>query len=292
MRKRMLYLALAALTVGCTTVEPGKVGIKVNLYGSEKGVSDYPLVTGVQFYNPFTTTVYEYPTFVQTTAWDLAENADSPGDESITFNSKEGLPINVDISLSYQVVAEKVPNFFVKFRNDKLHDFTHGFMRNTARDAFNEVGATYGVEDIYGPKKEELIVKVTKYIDGKVTDYGVQLVQFGFLGRPRLPKEVEGAITAKIQATQMAIARENELRTAEAEARKKVATSEGLAKSRVAEAEGEARANELLARSLSSTLLQWKQMENEKASIEKWNGALPAYMGGQQPVPFLSLDRK
>ena len=38
---------------GCTYVPPGFVGVKVNLYGNQRGVSDYPIVTGRVLYNPW-----------------------------------------------------------------------------------------------------------------------------------------------------------------------------------------------------------------------------------------------
>ncbi len=40
-------LAVVLLSAGgCTKVEPGFVGIKVKLYGRQRGVQDYPIVTG------------------------------------------------------------------------------------------------------------------------------------------------------------------------------------------------------------------------------------------------------
>ena len=50
---------------GYERVDAGYGGIKVNLYGDDKGVDDFTLVTGAVWYNPITTAVYEYPTFVQ-----------------------------------------------------------------------------------------------------------------------------------------------------------------------------------------------------------------------------------
>lgn len=43
-------------------VDAGCEGIKVNLYGSDKGVDDASLVTGIVWYNPWTTTVGQVPT--------------------------------------------------------------------------------------------------------------------------------------------------------------------------------------------------------------------------------------
>ena len=60
-----LFTMLGMSSCGYERVDAGCEGIKVNLYGSDKGVDDVSLVTGAVWYNPITTAVYEYPTFVQ-----------------------------------------------------------------------------------------------------------------------------------------------------------------------------------------------------------------------------------
>lgn len=287
----VLMLPLLSGCTGCTVVNPGYVGIKVNMLGSDRGVQDIPIVTGWVFYNPFSQRVYEYPTFVQTAAWTRDVNEGSPRNEEISFNSKEGLIITADVSLSYQLLPDKVPHFYVKFRSDDLNSFTHGFLRNVARDAFNEIAGTYAVEDIYGPKKEEFVTKVRERVNQQVADIGVALQQFGFIGAPRPPQAVIEAINSKITATQNAMRAENELRQTQAEAQKSVARAEGEAKAAVARAEGEAKANEVLAQSITPSLLQWRQLQITEQAVARWNGVRPMVEGQggglllQIPVP-------
>ena len=61
-------VALLALVVlgsaSCTRVEPGHVGIRIRLAGSERGVQNAPIVTGWIVYNPLTEQVIEFPTNV------------------------------------------------------------------------------------------------------------------------------------------------------------------------------------------------------------------------------------
>jgi regulator of protease activity HflC (stomatin/prohibitin superfamily) len=142
--------------VGCTRVEPGYVGIKVVYGGGDRGVQDFPALTGWVFFTPFLSTVFEYPTYMQTAVWTKETIDGDSTNEEITFNTKEGLVVSGDISLGYQLNPAKVPHFYVKFRSDDLDHFTHGYLRNVARDAFNEIGSRYAVEDVYGVKKEEL----------------------------------------------------------------------------------------------------------------------------------------
>jgi hypothetical protein len=56
---------LVFLFKSCERIDAGHVGVKVNLYGDNKGVSDVTEVTGMVFYNPITHNIYEFPTYIQ-----------------------------------------------------------------------------------------------------------------------------------------------------------------------------------------------------------------------------------
>lgn len=279
--KRIVALAVATLFLtGCgTTVDPGHVGIRVNYYGSNRGVDDYPLVTGRVWYNPWTTTVLSYPVYVQTAKWTRSMDEGKKANEEISFNSKEGMIWTADISLSYHLDPAKVPHFYVKFRSDDLDSFTHGYLRNVARDAFNDTTVLYSVDDIYSGKREEMLIKIKERIAREVGQYGVILDQFGFIGTPRPPEQVATAINNKIQATQRALQAENEVQQIRAEAQKAVAAAEGRAKSVLVEAEAQAKANVMVSQSLTPQLLT-------NSAIAKWNGVQPLYMGGGGGVLF------
>ncbi|MDP1688840.1 MAG: prohibitin family protein [bacterium] len=262
----MVLVALTATVIlgsGCARIEPGRVGIKVHLYGGDKGVDVEPLGVGMTVYNPISTSVYEFQTSVQTTAWQ--------GEEAITFAS-EGMAITAPISLSYYLQADKVPAFFSKFRTDDLNGFTHGFLHNVARDAFNEEASTYTVEQIYAAKKEEFINKVKARVNATTADYGVVIEQFGVVGNFILPPQVMEALNNKIKATQDAIRVENELRSQEAEAKKTVAKAEGEAKARTIQAKAEADANKIVAASITPELVQYQ-------IALKWDGHRPMVEG-------------
>lgn len=268
----IVSLLAIGIGMGCTRVDPGHVGIKVNYYGSQKGVDDFPAVTGMVWYNPWATTVFQYPTFIQTAVWTHNAKESNSANEEVSFNSREGLVFNADISLSYRLDPTKVPHFYVTFRSDDLDKFTHGFLRNIARDSFNESAVKYTAEEIYGDKKESLLAEVRQRINQQTAAYGVVVEQFGFIGAPRPPQNVVDAINAKIKATQDAIRVENELRSATAEAKKAVATAQGRAQAVLVEAEAQAKANTLLSQSLSPQLIQQK-------AIDKWNGVRPTVEG-------------
>lgn len=275
----LAMFVLGSMLSGCTKVSPGYAGIKIDQYGSNKGVQDYPLVTGMVWYNPISTSVIEYPCFVQTAVWTKSPNEGNANDEEMTFNTSEGLVVSGDISLSYQLAFDKVPAFYVKFRTDEIDAFTHGFLRNIARDAFNEIGGTYRVEDVYGVKKEELLKIVREKINSQVGQYGITVQQFGFIGALRIPEAVTEALNNKIKATQDAIRVENELRQSSAEANKTVAIADGFARSQIAKAKGEAEANILLANSITPQLIAWRHLQIQSDAVSKWDGRRPMVEG-------------
>jgi regulator of protease activity HflC (stomatin/prohibitin superfamily) len=274
-------LILFSLLLRVTRIEAGHVGVEINLAGQQRGASEIPVRTGWVVYSPLTTQIIEFPTYVQTVKWTRDTNEGHPINEEMGFNSKEGMEIFVDVSLSYAIEPSKVPDFYVKYRVDDLERFTHGILRDIVRNSLNEVASTYAVEDIYGERKAEFLDKVQAMIQAKVAPVGVGVQQFGFIGAPRVPTVIAQAITAKAQAIQQAERARNELATTQAEAAKKIAEAEGDAKSQVTRAQGEADANRIRQSSLTPQLLELRRLENNRALIDKWDGRLPSVQAGQ-----------
>jgi len=287
----LVVIFVFAFAVRITRIEAGHVGVEINLAGSQRGASEIPVRTGWVLYSPFSTQIIEFPTYVQTVKWtkDLSEG--HPSNEEMGFNSKEGMEIFVDVSLSYAIDPSHVPDFYVKYRASDLDVFTHGILRDIVRNSLNEVASTFNVEDIYGDRKAEFLRKVQAMIEQKVAPVGVSVQQFGFIGAPRVPAVIASAITAKAQAVQQAERARNELATTQAEAAKKIAEADGDAKSLVTRAQGEADANRIRQNSLTPQLLELRRIENNRALIDKWNGQLPTVQSGQNGTLMLQLPR-
>ena len=105
--KTFIFAIIAFLVTftSCTRIDAGHEGIKVNLYGSNKGVDNVSIVTGMAWFNPLTEKVYEYPTFVQT--------VDYP---AFTINAKDGSEFTVDPTLSIKMIDGSSPAIFKKYR--------------------------------------------------------------------------------------------------------------------------------------------------------------------------------
>ena len=106
------FILLVVLFNSCERIDAGYVGVKVNQYGDNKGVDDVVAVTGMVFYNPITTKIYEFPTYIQHKEYKKTEDADN----SFIVNSKDGSEFNVSPIMNYSVQRDKVPAIFAKYR--------------------------------------------------------------------------------------------------------------------------------------------------------------------------------
>ncbi len=285
--KRMIVASVGLMAVvalvGCTRINPGHVGIKVVNGGSDRGVQDFPTQVGWVVYNPFTTSVLEYPTFVQPALWTKNPNEGSPNNDEITFSNKDNMLIAADVNLGYHLDPSKVPAFYVKFRNDDLTSFTHGFLKNAVRDSFNTHAGKYEISQIMGDNAN-FLAEVKQSLQDQVGPLGVVIDQFGIIGIPRPPQVVIDAINNKVHATQLAQQKQNELIQVQADAAKVVAKADGDAAATKVWSEAEAAANRKIADSLTPTYIQYK-------ALEKWNGTLPTMTGGSA-VPFINVTAK
>lgn len=275
--------------VRATRIGAGYVGIEINLAGSQRGASEIPIRTGWVFYSPLRTQIIEYPTFVQTVKWTADTSEGHPINEELVFNSKEGQEVRADVSLSYAIDAPKIPDFYVKYRSDDLDRFTHGILKDIVRNSLNEVASTYTLEDIYGENKAKFLIETRGRVQAQVAPVGVQIQQFGFIGKPRFTAAIEQAITQKTQAITDAERARNQLAVTQAEVAKSVAEAEGEARSAIERARGEAEANRLRQASITPQLLEWKRLENQRAFIDRWNGELPHTVLGDKNGLMLPL---
>src|ERR1043165_1517198 len=296
----VMAMVIITSIVRVTRIGAGYVGVEVNLAGSQRGAQEIPIRTGWVFYSPLKTQIIAFPTFVQTVKWTSDVNEGHPFNEELVFNSKEGQEVRADVSLSYAIDAVKVPDFYVKYRTDDLERFTHGILKDIVRNSLNEVASTYTLEDIYGENKARFLREARAKVQEALSPVGVQIQQFGFIGKPRFTAAIEQAITQKTQAITEAERARNQLAVTQAEMAKSVAEAEGEAKSQIARAQGEAtslierargeaEANRLRQASITPQLLEWKRLENQRALIDRWSGNVPTTVLGEKTnllMPF------
>lgn len=278
--KVLATLLLCSTLCACDRVQVGDVGLIVDNFGGDKGVEDKVLSPG-WYWVGFSKTLYQFPTFMQNYTWTKSPTEGSPNDESISFQTKEGLTVNADIGISYQVDPAKVPVLFQTYRK-QLDEITDIYLRNLVRNALVDEASTQPIESIYGAGKTTLLAKVQKDVSEKVKPIGILIDQLSWIGDLRLPEAVTQSINAKIQATQIAQQKENEVAAAQADAQKKVAEAKGEADSLLLKAQAQAQANKILAESLTPEFVKYQE-------ILKWDGALSKVSGNV--TPFIDVGK-
>ena len=281
-----VVVAVAAMLAAsaCSRVESGYVGIKVNLLGSDKGVQQEVLGAG-RYYIGMNEELYIFPIFQQNCAFTASETdgngcSESLNDEAIRFQTVEGLAVKADVGIAFTLDKEKVPELFQTFRKG-IVEISDSYVRRVVQDAFITAASTKRIDFIYGEGKATLLKEVNTNVKATLKDKGINVENVFFLSDLIVPEAVTQAVNAKIQATQKAQQRENEVAQAKAEADKAREEAKGFADSQLIKARAEAESIKLRAAALRESA----DIATLNA-IEKWDGKLPQYMG-TQALPFL-----
>jgi regulator of protease activity HflC (stomatin/prohibitin superfamily) len=276
MKKIILATVLGILVsifffASCERIDAGHVGVKVNLYGDNKGVDAVTEVSGNVWYNPFTENIYEFPTFIQ--------HKEYTGENSFIVNSKDGSEFHVSPIINYSVKREKVPQIFSKYRRS-LGQIEEGFLKTAVFDAFRLATNKYTADELIG-NRQNYEVEVRRILETQLLNEGFVVNQF--TSNLIYPETFKNAINAKNNAVQAALKAENDVKTAEAEAKIKVAQAEGDAQSMLTRAKAEAEANRLKQQTLTPMLIQQQWIEAWRAGGSK----VPSYISGSGSDKFI-----
>jgi regulator of protease activity HflC (stomatin/prohibitin superfamily) len=309
-------IGIAILGNSCTVVPAGYKGVKVYVRGNKNGSETTVLNTGRYYFGPYQQ-LYLFPMYQQDYTWGNNEsrgNMDRQHDP-FTFQSKEGIEVTVDLGISFHIIPDSVKDVFMKWRKD-IDYIANVYFDDLMHDALIHVASRMTIEQIYGTQKNKLVSDVDSIVEKQVRPYGIVVDRIFFTGDIKLPPIIVQAINQKMQATQIAQQRENELREVEAEAKKKIATANGESESKlirekmqnsinVLQASANSQVNIIKARGDSATVVITAKADsaqivmtsyaqakankmlqttvNEKLiemrRIEKWDGVLPTYSG-------------
>ncbi|MBK7475537.1 MAG: prohibitin family protein [Haliscomenobacter sp.] len=228
--KRLSMLVLIALVLGsCTVIREGEVGVKRTL-GTYK---EKPFTDGLRWFNPFTTSIVKVST--------QTENLEV----GLTIPSREGLNIQSEVSILYNLVPMEVP--------DILRTIGPEYERNIIlpvfRSAVSDVSARFFAKDMHtgerGKIEEEIRLQMDKLLQGK----GIEL-EAVLLKSIQMPPSLARAIEEKLEAEQNAQRMEFVLQQEKQEAERKRIQAEGVRD-----------AQNIISQGLDPMLLQFKAIE-------------------------------
>lgn len=266
-------------------ISPGHVGVIVDLFGEEKGPHLKELHVGMHWIAPWKK-VYKFPIYEQNETWGDSRTY------GFIFQTIEGMTCEANIGITFHLNPDKVPLLFAKYRRG-MDEITNSFVKNYVRDAINMAASHLKIEDLYGEGKEPFFQSVETTVRDSLSPIGIDISRIYLIGQFEFPQNVLAALNSKIEATQRAQQRENELRETRAHAEKDIAQAMGdataqtvmadaQAKIRMTLAKAEADANAMIIQSLTKELLTYH-------SIQKWNGQMPQIMGTDTVMPMVQL---
>lgn len=248
-------------------IDAGNVGIKINLYGTDRGVDNITIVTGRVWYNTWTTKIVEFPTFTQSVDY-----------EPFVVTTKDAAEFQVDPKLNYHINPAMVPQIYRQYRKT-LPEIEQQFMRNTIYDAYRIVANSFTSDSVMSNRErfeDRIQVILTKNLgkDGFLYDQLTSAIS--------PPASLRQMIDEKNASIQARLKAENQAKQAIAEAQVIKAKADGEATATLVRAKAEAEANRLKQQTLTPLLIQ-------QQVIEKWDGKLPQY--GTVPQFFKNVTQ-
>ncbi len=245
--------AIASFSKLVAVIPAGNVGV-VETFGS---VSPAPLKPGVHFVNPFAKIV-KFSTRLR----DIKE--------TVATTSREGLSLNLDVSLQYSLNPEKAAEIYQKIGTDEKDIVISRF-----RSVIRKTTSSYESKGVYTEKRQEITDRIRQELTQQVTPLGFT-VEETLLRDVQLPKNLQAAIEQKLQAEQqsqqMAFVLEKERQEAQ---RKQI------------EAKGIADFQKIVSQGLTPQYLQWKNIEATEKLATSSNAKVIVIGSGEGKLPVM-----
>jgi len=241
------------------TIKPGEAGVLFKKFGGglEK---DILYNQGFQVIAPWNT-MYVYNVKEQTT------------EESMDVLDKNGLSINVDISVRFNPFANKIGYVHEQFGTN----YVSVLVIPEVRSAVRQVMGRYTAEEIYSTKRSEVETNIITESENTLSSDKNNIRMNALLIRSiNLPEGIKNAIESKLRQEQEALAYKFRLDKEKSEAeRKKIA------------AQGEAVANQIINSSLTTNLLRMRGIEATTALAQSPNSKVVVIGSGKDGLPLI-----
>ena len=221
-------VGLVILRSATTIVPTGQVGL-INTFGQ---ISDQVLQPGFHLKNPVTSIVY-----ISTQTQEFKETIQSP--------SKEGLPMDVDISILYRINPDQAKQLYQTVGKN----YKETILIPSFRALIRTITAQYNAQDLYTSQRQAVATKMRDELAQAMTSRGI-IVEETPLRNISLPANLRQTIESKLQAEQESQKMQFVISKEKQESdRKRI------------QAQGEADAQKLLSQGLSDPVLRFRQIE-------------------------------
>jgi regulator of protease activity HflC (stomatin/prohibitin superfamily) len=192
-------------------------------------------------------------------------------DEPMDVLDKNGLSINMDITVRFNPVYQDIGELYQQFGINYINVLVIPEVRSTVR----QVAGRYTAEEIYSTKRAEVETAIKseteEVLDANYIDMRALLIR-----SINLPEQIKNAIESKLTQEQEARAYEFRLQSAELEAER-----------RRIEAEGISAYNEIISNSLTDNILTQRGIEATLELAESQNAKIVVIGGKGDGLPLI-----
>lgn len=254
----LVFGILGAMSV--EVIGQGQAGV---VYSRADGIQEKPLGQGWHIVSPFKR-VTKYPVSTETVKGN-----------KFNVQTKDGKPLQVQVSYDYMNDFDRLPAIFDKFKGRKSTTIEDTWLQTRLKKASLNVFSQYSVLEVF-QNQGAINAEIEEAFKATVEPTGF-LVDSVTLGAPTPDEQTLRAIQAVVDASQKLEQLQIEKKQAEVTAQKSLIEAKGEAEAKKARADGEAKSNEIIKKSISKELIEYK-------TTQSWDGKLPQVTGGSTPM--------
>ena len=238
-------------------IDAGNKGLKVNLVGSQRGVSSYQYKTGWVVYNTWTEQVLEFPIFQQHIEYD---------DQTVIL--KGGFPATIKPSFNYSLKEDAIGDMFINLRKP-IAEIELNWLKTAVIGAVNDEANKWEVDSIFNHRQA--------FEAAIVTECNIRLSKWFNVSQLRTnitpPEALQESIIAKTKSIQQAQASEQQALTAIADGKRKIAVARADSAEQVINAAAAAKVIKLKQNELTPMYIEYLK-------AQAWDGKLPSTIAG------------
>jgi regulator of protease activity HflC (stomatin/prohibitin superfamily) len=254
----IIFLLFLLFVVGpIYTIDAGERGLlltwgKITSGPVEPGLH-YKIPFGVQSVERFSIQTQKYATNTSAASRDLQT-------------------VHTTIAIIYRLDANRIPEIYKTLG----HDWSSRIIQPTVQEVVKATTAQFSADQLV-TQRPLVAEKIKLNLTEELTVYGI-IVENTAITDFEFSNSFEEAIEAKVTAAQQKQKAEMDLQRVKVEADMKIA-----------QAKAEAESLRLQKEVVSENLIRLRTIEVQRAAIDKWNGVMPTYVGGNGVVPFIDL---
>jgi len=188
-----LIIAFIILINSVITIPAGNTGVQ-SLFGK---VRDTELSEGLHIINPFIAINKMSIRTEEYTMSGTTGEGQRTGADQISALTREGLPIDLDITIQYRLVEDTASEVYRKLGLN----YQEKIIRPVIRSVIREIIAKYDAKDVYSDKRAEITSSIKESLVKAIEPRGI-LIEQVLLRNVILPDKLSSSIQAKLQSEQ------------------------------------------------------------------------------------------